>query len=160
MNKLLYKYITLFPIFILVQIFVLNEIIFSNLTNPFLYITLIIKDLHMVEIFHNPRCSKSRETLNILKNKGIDHTVIEYLKTPLSTQQIKNIFEILKIKPSQAVRKNESEFKENNLSNYLDDDDKLISFMVKYPKIIERPIVINGKDAVIARPPDKVLNIL
>ena len=114
----------------------------------------------MIEIFHNPRCSKSRQALEIWRSKKIDFTVIEYLKKPLSRQQMKNIFKILKIKPSQGVRKKEIEFKENNISEYLDNDEQLLDFMVKYPKIIERPIVINGNKAVIARPPEKLLNIL
>ena len=95
-----------------------------------------------------------------MNESGKDCTVIEYLKDTPSKDELKNIFNKIGIHPSEGLRKNELDFKENNLSLYLDDVDKLIEMMVQYPKIIERPIVLTDKGAVIARPPENVHKIL
>ena len=107
-------------------------------------------------IYHNPRCSKSRQTLQILRDRGIEPSIVEYLKTPLQKDELKKISTSLGFRPKEFVRKNESDFKERNLVNHLEDDDKMIEAMAAYPKIIERPIVVLKDKAVIGRPPDNV----
>ena len=111
-------------------------------------------------IYHNPRCSKSRQTLQILRDRGIAPNIIEYLKTPLQKDELKKISTSLGFRPKEFVRKNESDFKERNLVNHLEDDDKMIEAMAAYPKIIERPIVVLKDKAVIGRPPDNVLKLI
>jgi arsenate reductase len=111
-------------------------------------------------IYHNPRCSKSRQTLQILRDRGIEPSIVEYLKTPLQKDELKKISTSLGFRPKEFVRKNESDFKEKNLVNHLEDDDKMIEAMAAYPKIIERPIVVLKDKAVIGRPPDNVLKLI
>jgi len=111
-------------------------------------------------IYHNPRCSKSRQTLQIIKDHGIQPTVVEYLKTPLNNLELESISRLLKKRPKDFVRKSEIDFKENNIKNIIEDDIELINKMVKFPKIIERPIVVFRGKAVIGRPPEKVLELL
>ena len=111
-------------------------------------------------IYHNPRCSKSRQTLQILRDRGIEPSIVEYLKTPLQKDELKKISTSLGFRPKEFVRKNESDFKERSLVNHLEDDDKMIEAMAAYPKIIERPIVVLKDKAVIGRPPDNVLKLI
>ena len=111
-------------------------------------------------IYHNPRCSKSRQALQILRDRGIEPSIVEYLKTPLQKDELKKISTSLGFRPKEFVRKNESDFKERNLVNHLEDDDKMIEAMAAYPKIIERPIVVLKDKAVIGRPPDNVLKLI
>ena len=111
-------------------------------------------------IYHNPRCSKSRQTLQILRDRGIEPSIVEYLKTPLQKDELKKISTSLGFRPKEFVRKNESDFKERNLVNHLEDDDKMIEAMAAYPKIIERPIVVLKDKAVIGRPLDNVLKLI
>ena len=114
----------------------------------------------MIKVYHNPRWGKSRITLQILNESGKDCTVIEYLKNTPTIEELKSIFNKMDIFPSKCIRKNETDFKENNLNQYIENENKLIEMMVKYPKIIERPIVVSSKGAVIARPPEKIFEIL
>ena len=116
-----------------------------------------MKDL---TIYHNPRCSKSRQTLQIIKDHGIQPIVVEYLKAPLKESELKNISKLLNKRPKDFVRKNEIDFKENNIKNIIGNDAELINEMTKFPKIIERPIVISRNKAVIGRPPENVLELL
>tara|TARA_B100000900_G_scaffold177680_1_gene150635 strand:- start:4790 stop:5146 length:357 start_codon:yes stop_codon:yes gene_type:complete len=116
--------------------------------------------MNKLTIYHNPRCSKSRETLQIIKNNGMQPLVVEYLKVPLKKSELDNISRLLNKRPKDFIRKNEVDFKENNIKNIIENDVALINEMVKFPKIIERPIVIFGNKAVIGRPPEKVLEIL
>ena len=111
-------------------------------------------------IYHNPRCSKSRQTLEIIKDRGIKPTIVDYLKTPLKRFELENICRLLNKRPKDFVRKNEADYKENNIKNILENDIKLINEMIKFPKIIERPIVLSRNKAVIGRPPDNVLELL
>ena len=113
-----------------------------------------------VTIYHNPRWGKSRQTLQILNEAGKDCTVIEYLKETPSSQELEAIFKKIGIPPSEGIRKNETEFKENNISLHINEKGKLLNLMAQFPKIIERPIVVTEKGAVIARPPEKVFEIL
>ena len=111
-------------------------------------------------IYHNPRCSKSRQALQLLREAGIEPTIVEYLKTPPGKDALKNISQLLGMRPKDFVRKIEKEFKDNHLSGLLEDDDKILEAMSLFPKIIERPIIISGEDAVIGRPPESVQKLI
>ena len=111
-------------------------------------------------IYHNPRCSKSRQTLQLLRDAGIEPTIVEYLKTPLVKGQLRNISQLLGLRPKDFVRKIENDFKNNDLSRFLEDDEKIIDAMLSFPKIIERPIVVSGGKAVIGRPPENVQKLI
>ncbi len=112
-----------------------------------------------VIIYHNPRCSKSRQALSLLESKGNKPIVVEYLKKPLTTEQLSQIINELNIKPIDLVRKNESIWKENYKGKELSDDE-LIEAMISNPKLIERPIVSSSKGTVVGRPPENVLSVL
>ncbi len=109
--------------------------------------------------FHNPRCSKSREGLNYLNEKGITPMIVKYLDTPLNSQEIKQLLEKLGIKPIDLIRKNEDIYKKEIKGKDFSDEE-LIEAMANNPKLIERPIVINDTKAVIARPAEKMDEIL
>ena len=113
-----------------------------------------------IKVYHNPRCSKSRKSLEILNELGKEYSVIEYLKDTPTIDELRSIYKKMGLHPSYCIRKNETEFKENNLNRYLEDSEKMIEMMVKYPKIIERPIVVTEGKAIIARPPEKLIEIL
>jgi len=113
-----------------------------------------------LKIFHNPRCSKSRQTLAILSENGIDVDIIEYLKDVPSKEALRQIINILDIKPRDLLRKGEAVYKENDLRREDLTEDDLIQFMVDNPILIERPIVYDDKRAIIGRPPDNVLKLI
>lgn len=113
-----------------------------------------------IQIYHNPRCSKSRTTMNLLTDKGVQPEVIEYLKTPPTKQRLEQILNMLGIEPRQLMRTHETEYKENKLADEALSRDQLIEAMVKFPKLIERPIVICNGKAAIGRPPETILEIL
>lgn len=113
-----------------------------------------------VRIFFNPKCTKCRLTMDILNDKGLDTTVVEYLNTPPSSAELTEVLNLLGIEPRDLMRKHEKPYKENNLDNADLSREQLIQAMVEHPILIERPIVINGKKATIGRPPEKVLDIL
>jgi len=109
-----------------------------------------------VEIWHNPRCSKSRQALSILDELDTPKEVVKYLEEHPSKEQIKNVFKMLGYKsPRDMMRTKEDIYKELDLKNEMDDE-KLLEAMAKHPKLIERPIIIKGDKAIIARPPEKV----
>jgi arsenate reductase len=113
-----------------------------------------------VTIYHNPKCSKSRQTLELLKDNGITPTVIEYLQTPPTAETLKRILTQLDFAPRDLIRKKESVYAECELDNPSLTNDDLVSFMVKHPILIERPIVLSNDKAAIGRPPEIVLEIL
>ena len=113
-----------------------------------------------IKIFHNPRCSKSRATLELLHQQALQPQIVEYLKTPPSEAELTQILQLLKLEPRQLMRTGEAEYKENGLDNKELSRQQLISAMVKFPKLIERPIVIANGKAAIGRPPETVLEIL
>ncbi|WP_257285089.1 arsenate reductase (glutaredoxin) [Endozoicomonas sp. SESOKO1] len=113
-----------------------------------------------ITIFHNPRCSKSRQTLSILEKQGITPEVVLYLETPPDADQLKAILGKLGINARDLLRKGEQEFKDNHLKDPSLTEQQLINFMCEYPRLIERPIVVNGEKARIGRPPESVLEIL
>ena len=110
-------------------------------------------------IYHNPRCRKSRETLEIIKNKGVDPKVFEYLINLLNESELKEILALLNIKAEQLVRKGEAIFKENYKGKDLSEDE-WIEAMIEHPKLMERPIVVDGNKAVLGRPPENVNELL
>ena len=113
----------------------------------------------MLRIYHNARCKKSREGLEILKNSGKDFDTREYLKEPFSEDELKDLIKKLDITPIQLVRKNEKIWKEDYKDKDLSDGE-LITVMVKNPKLIERPVVEDDKNAVIGRPPSNIEKLL
>lgn len=113
-----------------------------------------------VTIYHNPRCSKSRQTLQLLVDQGIDAEIIEYLKTPPSAADIKKILSMLNMQALDLMRKKEPEFRENHLDDDQLSEADLVDAISKHPKLMERPIVVNNGKAAIGRPPENVLGIL
>lgn len=113
----------------------------------------------MIKIYHNNRCSKSRQGKQILEDSGKDFEVIKYLENIPSIEELREIVSLLGISPIQLVRKNEAIWKENYKGKDLTDQE-IIAAMVKHPKLIERPIVISGNKAVIGRPPEVISTIL
>ena len=113
-----------------------------------------------VKIYHNPRCSKSRQTLEILNRKNLDIDIVEYLKSPLDINEISNLLKKLGYTARDLLRKGEDVYKNENLSDKSLTEDFLIDMMTKNPILIERPIVVSNGKAVIGRPPEKVLEIL
>ena len=112
------------------------------------------------KIFHNPRCSKSRQTLALLEANGETPKIIEYLKTPPNAKELTFIINELGVQPRDLMRKGESEYTELNLANDELSNEQLIDAMVANPRLIERPIVIKEGKVAVGRPPEKVLNIL
>lgn len=113
-----------------------------------------------VSIYHNPRCEKSRQTLALLEKRGIEPRIVEYLKHPPTVAELKNLLRQLGLPARALLRKKEAEYQKAGLDNPALDDETILRVMVKYPKLIERPIVVNGKKAVLGRPPENVLQIL
>lgn len=111
-------------------------------------------------IYHNPKCSKSRKTLEILQNSGVEFTVIDYLQKPPSKEDLRGLLAKLGLRATDLIRSNEEIFSELNLADGSVDEDALISAMVANPILIERPIVVVGEKAVIGRPPENVLQLL
>ncbi|USD65941.1 arsenate reductase (glutaredoxin) [Vibrio sp. SCSIO 43136] len=112
-----------------------------------------------VVIYHNPRCSKSRQTLALLEEKGISPEVVKYLEAPLSVELLKTLFAQLELNEvRQMMRVKEAEYKEQNLADA--SDEALFEAMVNTPKLIERPIVVNNGKARLGRPPEQVLEIV
>ncbi|WP_455212232.1 arsenate reductase (glutaredoxin) [Kaarinaea lacus] len=113
-----------------------------------------------VKIYHNPRCSKSRQTLSILQEHGIEPEIINYLQQPPSKAQLKNILVLLDMQPRDLIRKKEPEYKAHHLDDPSLSKEQLLDAMIQHPKLIERPIVVNGNKAVLGRPPENVLEII
>ncbi len=113
-----------------------------------------------IRIYHNPRCSKSRQTLALLEEHGIEPTIIEYLHTPPSAKELKELLQLLEMKPRELLRHSEPLYKELALDNAKLTDAQIIKIMTTNPILIERPIVVVNKKAVIGRPPENVLDII
>jgi len=113
-----------------------------------------------VTIYHNPRCTKSRETLALLKQHGIEPRIIEYLKAPPSGLELKGILKKLGLKPHDIVRDTEARYTELGLKDRKISDDELLALIAANPILLQRPIVVNGNRAAIGRPPENVLKIL
>ncbi len=111
----------------------------------------------MIEIYHNPKCSKSRKTLEILQAKTKDVVIKEYLKTDLTKEELKSILSKLNLTVKEIIRTKEKEFLEYNDQNLTDEE--LIDLIIKHPILLERPIVIKDNKAIIGRPPENVLEL-
>lgn len=113
----------------------------------------------MLTVYHNPRCGKSREELQLLETLNIPFTVVKYLDTPLNKEELAVLIQKLGITPIDLVRTKETIWKENYKSHNLTDE-QIIEALAKHPILMERPVVVNGNKAVIARPAEKVKEIL
>ena len=113
----------------------------------------------MIKIYHNPRCRKSRETLNLIREAGHEPEIIEYLQNPPSASELKELLKRMGKKPMEIIRKGEDIFK-SNFKGKTYSDDEWISIMVENPKLIERPIVVKGDEVRLGRPPETVKEIL
>ncbi|BFM17203.1 arsenate reductase (glutaredoxin) [Maricurvus nonylphenolicus] len=114
----------------------------------------------MVTIYHNPRCSKSRQTLALLEENNIEPEVVLYLDTPPSAATLKDLLGKLGISARELLRSGEDAYKENNLKDKALSDEQLIEAMVAHPKLIQRPIVVKGDKAVLGRPPENALELI
>ena len=112
-----------------------------------------------IQIWHNPKCSKSRAAIELLENKSINANVVKYLENTPTKEQLKDVLKKLNMKASQILRTGEDIYKELNLKE-IDDEDKLIEIMTEHPILIERPIIIKGEIAVIARPIENLEELL
>jgi arsenate reductase (glutaredoxin) len=110
-------------------------------------------------IYHNPKCSKSRGALQILQERGIEPTVILYMESPPSPETLRDITKKLDITPEELVRKNEDLYKEKYAGKNISSEEWLL-ILSEHPRLMERPIIINGEKAIIARPAEKVLEVL
>lgn len=116
--------------------------------------------MHKPVIYHNPRCSKSREALALLEAQGVEVEVVRYLDTPPDSATLRELLRKLGVGPRDLMRTKEPEYRELGLDDERLPSDTLVSAMVAHPKLIERPVFVNGERAVIGRPPEKVLEIL
>jgi len=115
--------------------------------------------IHAMKIYHNPRCSKSRQTLALLQENGVVPEVVLYLENIPTANELKDLLRKLDITPMQLIRKGEKDWKENFKGKELSDE-QLITAMIAYPKLIERPIVVKDTKAVLGRPPENALELL
>ncbi len=113
-----------------------------------------------VTIYHNPRCSKSRQTLELLRRQGMEPRIIEYLKNPPDKSELKRLLNLLGLAPRELMRRKEDAYKANGLDAGDLSDDQLVDAMIEHPVLIERPIVLANGKAAIGRPPENVLEIL
>ena len=113
-----------------------------------------------VTIYHNPRCSKSRQTLALLTSRGVAPRIVHYLDTPPSAETLTRLLQMLAMRPRQLLRVNESPYAELELDDASLTDEELIAAMISHPVLIERPIVEAGNRAVIGRPPENVLQLI
>ena len=113
-----------------------------------------------MQILHNPRCSKSRQTLKLIQDAGVEPDVVEYLDSPPTIQRLDEILKMLDMEPQQLMRKGEAVYKELDIKNQNLSRREAIKLMIENPKLIERPIVIKGDKAVVGRPPENVNELL
>ena len=113
-----------------------------------------------MKIYHNPRCSKSRQTLTLIEEAGVNPEIVEYLDTPPTEKDLDDILKMLCIEPDQLMRKKESVYKELGLDQKELSRQEMITVMVENPKLIERPIVVAGNKAILGRPPENVKELL
>lgn len=113
-----------------------------------------------VIIYHNPRCSKSRQTLQLLQERGVEPQVIEYLKSPPTVAELESLLAQLGLAPREIMRRKEAEYADNGLDDPNLSDRELLEAIARHPRLLERPIVSAGNRAAIGRPPENVLEIL
>ena len=114
----------------------------------------------MIRLYHNPRCTKSREALKLLQDAGADVEIIDYLKTPPSAEELDRLLTLLQLEPRELMRHKEDEYQALHLDDVTLERRHLIAVMVDHPRLIERPIAVHGEQAVIGRPPERVLTLL
>lgn len=117
-------------------------------------------EMSSITIWHNPRCSKSRQTLQLIEDRGVQPTIVEYLKAPPSESELSDALNALGLSPRELMRKKEAPYEELSLADEGLSRDELIAAMVQNPVLIERPLVFRGERAVIGRPPENVLELL
>ena len=113
-----------------------------------------------VTIYHNPRCSKSRQTLQLLRDRGIEPEVVEYLKDPPTREELDQLLRRLECEPRELMRRKEAPYAENRLDDPALTREQLVDAMVQNPILIERPVVVVGRKAAVGRPPERVLDLL
>ena len=113
-----------------------------------------------IVMYHNPRCSKSRQTLALLQEKGIEPAIVEYLKTPPNNEELTRVLAALGMSAKELIRTGEEEYKALKLAEFNGSEAELVAILCQHPKLIQRPIVINGDQAKIGRPPEDVLQIV
>lgn len=113
----------------------------------------------MIRVYHNPRCTKSREALAYLENKGLEYEVVEYMKEPLTPMDVESVLEALDMSAEELIRTNETIWKDEFKGKELDEDE-LVLAMIEHPKLMQRPIVLNAGKAVIARPAEEIEKVL
>jgi len=113
----------------------------------------------MITIYHNPRCRKSRETLALIEESGENFEIVEYLKNPLSKEDLKALLDKLQMQPEELLRKGEALWKEKYKGKTLDED-QILQAMAEHPKLMERPVVVKGEAALLGRPPENVRRLL
>ena len=114
----------------------------------------------MIKLYHNPQWSKSRKSVEILNDLKLDYKMIEYLKSGFTIKELDDLCKKLNLKPNQFIRYNDKIFKENSDFKNISKDSKLLELIAKYPKIIQRPIVVKNNKAIIARPPELINDFL
>ena len=113
-----------------------------------------------MKIYHNPRCSKSRQTLALIRAAGVEPEIVEYLNEPPSVEELDDLLRKLQLEPNDIMRKGEAEYKDLKLKDRELERDEALRLLVKHPKLIERPIVVKGRNAVLGRPPENVKQLL
>lgn len=113
-----------------------------------------------IKIFHNPSCSKSRQALQLLREREIEPQIVEYIRTPPDAATLSDLLDLLGLEPRELMRQQEKEYKQAGLGDSSLSRDQLIAAMVQHPRIIQRPIVVSGNKAAIGRPPEQILEIL
>ncbi len=113
-----------------------------------------------VTLYHNPRCSKSRTALQLLREHGVNVEIIEYLKTPIRESELLRLLDLLEVEARELLRRNEPTYRELGLANAELDDAHLLKAVVNHPILMQRPIAVSGHRAVIGRPPERVLDLL
>ena len=113
-----------------------------------------------MKIYHNPRCSKSRQTLELIRAAGVEPEIVEYLNQPPTIEELDALLKKLKLEPREIMRKGEAEYKELKLKDREFEREEGLRLLVEHPKLIERPIVVKGRKAVLGRPPENVQELL
>lgn len=113
-----------------------------------------------ITVYHNPRCSKSRQTVALLRERGIEPELVEYLREPPSTETLDHLATLLGVEPREMMRRGEAEYRELGLDDPDLERTTLLQAIAEHPRLLERPIVVNGDRAAIGRPPERVLEIL
>jgi arsenate reductase (glutaredoxin) len=113
-----------------------------------------------VTIYHNPKCSKSRRALELIRGRGIEPTIIEYLEQPPSASELEDLLKKLGLEPRALIRTGEADYEASGLAAPTLTREQLVAGLAAHPRLIERPLVVNGSRAVVGRPPEKVLELL